>query len=231
MKSILVVGGSSSLGVPVLDRLQELPARILATYHRHPAIPKSKNIQTVPLDLTNEAGLDLFGDIVSKFGPLDMAVFLSGLLPGKSLGDYGDSKIDEVMEINFTGQAKLIRRLIPFFKDGSNILMLSSISAQRGSFDPIYAAAKGAVLSFVKSMAATLAPKIRINALAPSLIEDSKMFQDMTPERREWHRSQNPMKKLLKREDLAAVIHDLAQDHWSHLNGACIDLNGGHYVR
>jgi hypothetical protein len=37
--------------------------------------------------------------------------------------------------------------------------------------------------------------------------------------------------KLLNEEDLAKIIFDLCQDHWNHLNGACIDLNGGQYVR
>jgi len=45
------------------------------------------------------------------------------------------------------------------------------------------------------------------------------------------HKAQINSGKLLNEEDLAKIIFDLCQDHWNHLNGACIDLNGGQYVR
>jgi len=147
------------------------------------------------------------------------------------LGKYEFSNIDEVMAVNFNGQAKLILKILPMLTSQSRLLLFSSISAQRGSFDPIYAASKGALLSLVKSLASGLPPGARINSIAPGLIQDSAMFLDMTTERQEYHRSQIPSKQLLRSQDLAKIVFDLCQDHWSHLNGACVDLNGGQYVR
>lgn len=135
------------------------------------------------------------------------------------------------MSINFSGQAKVLLRLLPLFTSRSCVLMCSSISAHRGSYDPIYAASKGALLSLVKSLATSLPPGARINAIAPGLIQDSTMFEAMSPERQEHHRNQVPSKQLLRKQDLAEIIFDLCQDHWAHLNGACIDLNGGQHVR
>ena len=135
------------------------------------------------------------------------------------------------MAVNFNGQAKLILKILPMLTSQSRLLLFSSISAQRGSFDPIYAASKGALLSLVKSLASGLPPGARINSIAPGLIQDSAMFLDMTTERQEYHRSQIPSKQLLRSQDLAKIVFDLCQDHWSHLNGACVDLNGGQYVR
>ena len=57
------------------------------------------------------------------------------------------------------------------------------------------------------------------------------MFRAMDVQRQEHHRSQIPSGKLLEPKDLARIVFDLCQDHWSHLNGACIDLNGGQNVR
>jgi hypothetical protein len=57
------------------------------------------------------------------------------------------------------------------------------------------------------------------------------MFLDMTVDRQEYHRNQVPSKQLLRNQDLANIVFDICQDHWAHLNGACIDLNGGQYVR
>ena len=134
------------------------------------------------------------------------------------------------MMVNFTGQAKVVKGLLPLFASGSQIIMISSISAQKGSYDPIYAASKGAILSFVKSLAAGL-EGVRVNAIAPGLIQDSTMYKEMAADRQELHRRQTVQKKLLSMSDLADVIYDISQDHWKHLNGACIDLNGGQYVR
>ena len=53
----------------------------------------------------------------------------------------------------------------------------------------------------------------------------------MTSDRQELHKEQIHSGKLLDENALAKIIFDLCQDHWSHLNGACIDLNGGQYVR
>jgi 3-oxoacyl-[acyl-carrier protein] reductase len=108
--------------------------------------------------------------------------------------------------------------------------MISSISAQRGSYDPIYAASKAAILSFVKSLAVGLGG-VRVNAIAPGLIEDSTMYKEMSVDRQELHRQQTSQKRLLHISDLADVIYDISKNHWKHLNGACIDLNGGQYVR
>lgn len=232
MRAFLVVGASSSVGGAVVTRLSRDGDRVLATYHQNKRVAEAENVVAVRLDLTDEAELKAFGpSVMSHFGDLDAAIFLAGILPGHGLAEYDHGDIDRVMAVNFSGQAKLIRCLLPHFKPGSHVLMISSISAQRGSYDPIYAASKGAVLSLVKSLASWLAPKIRVNAIAPALIEDTTMFHDMAPEQREHHLSETPMRRLLRPHDLAEVIYDLCQDHWSHLNGACIDLNGGEYVR
>jgi 3-oxoacyl-[acyl-carrier protein] reductase len=145
--------------------------------------------------------------------------------------EYTFEEIDKVMSINFTGQAKLIKKIIPLLSKKSRLLLLSSISAQKGSYDPIYAASKGGLLSFVKSLLPSLPVGASINAIAPGLIQDSTMFKNMTSDRQDIHKAQINSGKLLNEEDLAKIIFDLCQDHWNHLNGACIDLNGGQYVR
>ncbi len=136
----------------------------------------------------------------------------------------------EVMQVNFTGNAHLLAELLPELEEGCSVVMMSSISARRGSYDPVYAAAKGAVISFVKSLATQLAPHIRINAVAPGLVERTGMWERMEPDRREWHREHTPDKRLARPEDVAGIIVDLTQPRWAHVNGVCLDINGGEYV-
>lgn len=232
MQNVLIVGASSSIGGAVAARFRGVSARLITTYASTVPTDPQQQAEALPLDLRDNASIDAFAQQVGKLAPqIDVGIFLAGILPGKSLADYDFAAVDEVMSINFNGQAKLIQRLLPLLSARSRLLLCSSISAQRGSFDPIYAASKGALLSFVKSLVNRLPAGARINAIAPGLIQDSTMFEEMAPQRREFHRSQVPSGQLLLKQDLAEIIFDLCRDHWAHLNGACIDLNGGQHVR
>ncbi len=113
---------------------------------------------------------------------------------------------------------------------GGSVLCLSSIAAERGSFDPLYAGSKAAIVAMAKSLATWRGAHLRFNCVTPGLIEDSQMYEDMAPARRKLHRKAVPGGRLLRPSDLAVVIRDLTEDHWSHLNGAVIRINGGAYV-
>ena len=230
MDTVVIVGASSSIGRAIASRFAKFD-RVITTYTSStPNEPQDPN--TLHLDLREDLGIERFVDELMKVtSTVDVVIFLSGILPGKDLKGYSFAEVDEVMSINFSGQAKLLMKMLPLLTQRSRLLMFSSISAQRGSFDPIYAASKGALLSFVKSVSSQLPPGARINAVAPGLIQDSAMFFDMTAQRQAFHRQQVPSQQLLGQQDLAEIVFDICQPHWAHLNGACIDLNGGQYVR
>jgi 3-oxoacyl-[acyl-carrier protein] reductase len=231
-KNVLVIGASSSIGQSVVEGFLSRGAKLLATVHeKKPRELYQQGVTVATLDLTNLASIEQFCSMcLSDFGKLDVVIFLSGILPGRGLDNYDDELIQEVMSINFTGQAALLRRLLPNMSPRSLVLMLSSISGERGSFDPIYAAAKSAQIGFVKSMATWLAPNIRFNAIAPALIENSTMYNNMTPERREHHLKQTPTGRLSTAEDVSGVILSLCDPAWSNVNGQVIRINGGLHV-
>jgi 3-oxoacyl-[acyl-carrier protein] reductase len=237
-RNVLIAGASSSIGIPVTERFVGAGDAVLATYFTGGSkfsalLSGGKGVLTVAqLDVTSEDSRERFvREDVPAFAPLDVVLLLAGYLPGESLADYDTAKVEPVMAINFVGQALLLKQLLPRLGQDSHVIMMSSIAAQRGSYDPLYAAAKGAVLPFVKSMVRALAGKARINAVAPALIEGSTMYDDMAPEIRANHRSSTPTSRLVQIEDLAAQLFDLCQPHWHNLNGACIDLNGGQDMR
>jgi 3-oxoacyl-[acyl-carrier protein] reductase len=229
--NIVIVGASSSIGNVIISKFRLQSTKIIATYFSKHDIEFEDDIYPVKLDLDNKQSIDEFVKTVKSIIPhINTAIFLAGILPGNNLKEYNEADIEKVMAVNFTGQAKVIKGLLPLFDSDSQIIMMSSISAQKGSYDPIYAASKGAILSFVKSLATGL-NGIRVNAIASGLIENSTMYKEMSIEIQEWHRQQTYQKKLLQMSDLSDIIYDISQHHWKHLNGACIDLNGGQYVR
>ena len=232
MENIIIVGASASIGNAILTRFRSVATRIVATYFSNNRLRRDEKVHPLFLDLRSDDSIKSFGEQIRVLIPfIDTGIFLSSILPGKSLEEYNSNEIDEVFAVNFTGQAKVIKEVLSLFRQGSQIILCSSISAQKGSYDPIYAASKGAILSFVKALASGLSPGIRVNAIAPGLIKDSTMYQSMDLERREFHRLKTPNKQFLTMTDLAGIIFDLSGDHWVHVNGACIDINGGEYVR
>ncbi len=229
--NIIIVGASSSIGSAIISKFRSPSTRIIATYFSKQDIGSEDDVCPVKLDLNKKQSIDKFVKTVKSIIPhINTAIFIAGILPGNNLKEYNEADIEKVVAVNFTGQAKVIKGLLPLLDSDSQIIMISSISAQRGSYDPIYAASKGAILPFVKSLAVGLGG-VRVNAIAPGLIEDSTMYKGMSVERQELHRQQTSQKKLLCISDLADIICDISQNHWKHLNGACIDLNGGQYVR
>lgn len=226
MRNVIIVGASSSVGSAVVDAFLAYGDNVISTYNNK-NIPNSIHLDLI--DNTSIISFPLRAGI--QAGSIDVVIFLSSMLPGKDLINYKDDDLERVMTINFTGQVKLLRSLFPYLSEKSHIIMLSSVSGQRGSFDPIYAASKSAVLGFVKSLATNLGPNKRINTIAPGLIKDSAMYNQMSTERQELHRNNTPIKSLLEINDLAKIIVDITLPHWAHINGACIDVNGGQYVR
>lgn len=231
VRHVLLVGASASFGPALLRGFLARGARVLASTRsgQLPEVPEAQNLAA--LDLLDGVALDEFAArVVPAFGRLDVAVFMAGILPGRSLQDYDDALMQQVMHCNFIAQAALLRRLLPQFNEGAQVWMTSSISGDRGSFDPVYAASKAALVAFVKSLATWAAPSIRCNALAPALIEHSAMYEAMAPERRAHHLAATPTRRLTTPEELAGVIVNLCEPAWANLNGQVIRLNGGAHV-
>jgi 3-oxoacyl-[acyl-carrier protein] reductase len=204
--------------------------QVMATYRTSP-LPTSDRATAVHLDLLDAASRAAFAARVAALPQaIDVLVLLPGVIAGLSLADYSEGKIDEVISTNFTSQAILLKALLPMLSVGAHVLLMGSISGERGSFDPIYAASKGAIIAFGKSLAVSLAPRVRVNVLAPSLIEGSSMWQSMPEERRERHRRASPTGRLVDKNDLAKIIVDVTQPHWSAVNGVVIRINGGSNV-
>ena len=174
--------------------------------------------------------------IIGDFGQVDTLVNNAAISRANPIMEISPGDYDEVMDVNLRGTLYISQALIPYFRERRSgvIVCLASVAAQRGGGlfgGPHYAASKGGVLALAKSMARELAPDgIRVNAIAPSMI-DTDIFQgQLSEERREQVRSSIPMGRLGRAGDVAGVCLFLASDLSSYVTGAVIDVNGGSHI-
>lgn len=224
---VFALGGSSSIGQAAIRVLLDAGHEVCATYRS--GVPDGLERATwVRADVRSTADLDALA------GPAegsDVLLLLPGLSLGLKLETYDDERIADVVDVNFSGQFRAIQRIAPVLSDDSHIVILGSQAGQRGSSDPLYGATKGAMHSLAKSLAKSLTPRTRVNVVAPGMVTETAMHDGTSEEVLEMHRRTTPTGHFISAADLAHVLLDLMQPHWSQLNGACIDLNGGMYIR
>ena len=226
MKSF-VVGGSSSIGAAIVRTLLDAGHEVGATF-RTSVPPNLDGAAWVRADVRSAADLDALA--VPAEGA-NVLLLLPGLSPGQTLARYTDDLIAEVVDVNFAGQFRAIQRIAPVMADESHVIIMGSMAGQRGSADPLYGATKGAMHALAKSLAKSLAPRTRVNVIAPGMVTDTAMH-DGTPQAvLDSHLSVTPTGHFLSAAELARIVLDLTQPHWRQLNGACIDINGGQYLR
>lgn len=223
-KKILLIGGSSKVGTSLIENIDINEYKIYSIYNKNKL--KAKNISQYKVDFSSKIN---FSKLSKKINDFDIIVLLSGVLKSKRILDFKDSEIEENFKINFLSQFILLKKILKKQKKNCLIICVSSISGRKGSFDPLYASAKGAMISFVKSISKWEAPKIRCIGLCPGIISGTKMYKTFKKERLKITLSQNPIKEFLNSDDLAKIILDTAAPHWRHANGAIIDINGGVY--
>ena len=165
-----------------------------------------------------------------KFGEIHALVTAAGLYQDALVAEMSDEAWRQTISINLDSVFHLCRSVIPFLGPDSAIVNIASLAGHRGSrAHAHYAAAKGAVLSFSRSLAVELAPKTRVNAVSPGLIE-GPMVQNLLNLTGNTFIEQTPMKRLGTAEEVAATIAFLCSSDASFITAASLHVNGGLYI-
>jgi NAD(P)-dependent dehydrogenase (short-subunit alcohol dehydrogenase family) len=176
------------------------------------------------------------GQVIAEFGQVDVLVNSAGISRSLRIMEIEPSHYDEVMDVNLRGTMYVSQALIPHFRArrAGAIVCLASVAGQRGGGifgGPHYAASKAGVMGLAKAMARELAPDgIRVNAIAPSMVDTDIFGGQMTAERFEEVRRTVPMGRLGTAQDIAGVCLFLASDLSAYVTGAVIDVNGGSHI-
>lgn len=228
-KLVLVTGGSRGIGLATAKKFAEKGWQVIAFYKNNPG-PEILDVEYKKLDVSSEEQVKQgIEDAFKKYNRIDCLVNNAGIFGYAKLQDYTEKLMDEVIGVNEKGVYFMTKHIVGKMNKGS-IVNISSTVAHVGSTDPLYAASKAAVLGFTKAMAKSLAPDIRVNAVAPSATE-TDMMKNYNPERVKQLVEMTLLKKMAKPEEIADAIYFLASEESSHITGICLDVCGGYVMR
>ena len=188
-------------------------------------------------DLTDEAGANrIVDELVAQTQRLDILVNNAGdPLKRTKIEDCSLAAWQAALAVNVTSAFMVTKRAIPHLKvsgHGSiiNMVSLSTQTGGAGGAGP-YAAAKGALLVFTRTLARELAPQVRTNTLCPGVIETRHHEIFSTPERMAQYRKETPLGRNGTADEVGQAALYLASDASAFTNGAIIDVNGGRFLR
>ncbi len=165
-----------------------------------------------------------------RFGGIDFLVPSAGIYQAKPFAEMSDEDWRRTMSINLDGVFYLCKRALGALKDESSIVTIASLAAYRGAYvNAHYGATKGAMVSMTRALSRELAPKTRVNGVAPGIIE-TPMTLDLLKTRMDETMSQTPLKRLGKPSEIASVIAFLCSPAASFITGETIQVNGGIYM-
>ncbi|HEV7610718.1 MAG TPA: SDR family NAD(P)-dependent oxidoreductase [Steroidobacteraceae bacterium] len=162
-----------------------------------------------------------------RFGGIDFLVPLAGAQP---IATMTVEQWRHVQSVNLDGVFYICQRSIRSLREGSAIVIVSSIAAHRGAFcNAHYAASKGGLPAFTRSLARELGPRSRVNAVSPGIIETS-MTTELIRTRGAESIEQTPLKRFGRPEEVVSAIAFLCSDAASFVTGEPLHVNGGLYM-
>lgn len=221
-KNILLIGGSHGIGNAMVAQLHEGNSVFVAS--RTAEGLEGFNVTHIPFDATkDELDLNLLPEHLDGF------VYCPGTINLKPFKMMNLETFEEDMQLNFFSLVRIVKAIIGRMSTGGSMVFFSTVAVGTGMpFHTSVAAAKGAVTGFAKSMAAEYAPKIRVNVVAPSLVNTPLAGRLLSNDKKVDMMSQrHPLKRVGEPDDIANIAVFLLSDKSTWITGQELGVDGG----
>lgn len=221
-KNILLIGGSRGIGLAMAQELSKENNVFIASRSNEQLA--HINVTHIPFDATTEElDLSLVPDEVHSF------CYCPGSINLKPFKMISLDIFEQDMQLNFFSLVRVVKSVIPRMAENASMLFFSTVAVSKGMpFHTSVAAAKGAIEGFAKSLAAEYAPKIRINVVAPSLVDTPLAKRLLNNDRKkELMAERHPLKRVGQATDIANIAIFLLNDTSSWITGQVIGVDGG----
>ena len=234
----IVTGGSRGIGRAIVEVLSGCGMQVTFTYREDEkaasalvdAYPERKLVAERVDGRDSAACVALVEKVVDGSGSIDLLVNNAGVIRDNLLAMLEDEDVKTVLDTNIVGTFNMTRAVVPHMvaRRRGKIINISSVSGEKGGRGQTnYAASKGAINGFTKSLAVELAPRgITVNAVSPGVIETdmSRTVRDLAGDQIQ---SRILLKRFGKPEDIAYAVWFLSSGFASYITGEILHVDGG----
>lgn len=239
----LVTGSSRGIGRAIALALAEAGMDVAVTFRERSAEAEAvagqvrklgRRALCLPLEVSSrESVRRALGRCLEELGRLDALVNSAGLLQQKPFLTLTDDDWDRTLAVNLKGTFLCCQEALPLLlrQGGGAVVNLASVGGQiGGSLAVHYAASKAGIISLTRSLARVGAPSVRVNCIAPGLIDTEMTQAEIASEA-----GQAKVKSLLlqrpgEAREVARAALFLASDESSYVTGQVLNVNGGQYL-
>jgi NAD(P)-dependent dehydrogenase (short-subunit alcohol dehydrogenase family) len=240
-RKVVITGGASPTGIGYataqLFAQEGARVAILDLPKMNPeAVAKELGSEHLGLecDVRNKGACrDCVDRVAQAFDGINVLIGNAGVVYGTAILDISREEYDEVLDVNLRGNFHMAQAVTVHMRrrQSGSIVLMSSIAGQVGGGvfgRSHYAAAKSGIFGLAKAVARELAPdQIRVNAIAPGVIDNDFTKGRMTQEKKEEIAAMVPLGRLGTPEDVAMVCLFLASDLSRYMTGTVLPVNGG----
>lgn len=240
-KKALVTGGARGIGAACARLLAQAGVDVGIAYRSRADEAEALVAELTALGVhafgfqgdlaTREANDGFVAAAVERFGHVDIFVGNAGIWPDVAVPvrDLDDARWHQTISTNLDGMFFGARAAVRHMPNGGRLVFISSTAGQRGEAGHAdYAASKGAMISFVKSLAVELGPRdITVNSVAPGWVDTEAVTRPFAAEGRGRIEANIPLGRVASPMDIAGPVLFLASPLARHVTGEILNVNGG----
>ena len=220
-----MAGGTSGIGSATVNRLLENGDTVFCACRNPDELPPEPGVRGIPFDATRPSSIAGLPDRLDGF------IYFPGTINLKPFRRLTDEDFLADYQINVLGAVNLLRQALPLLlrADQASAIFFSSVAAQSGlPFHSSIAAAKAAVEGMARSLAAELAPRVRVNAIAPSLTRTPLADPLINTESKlENSNRRHPLNRIGDPAEIAHLVHFLLSEGSAFMTGQVLRPDGG----